>query len=389
MQWENYKGKIALLTDGITPWVVGGMQRHSYLLLKSILRAGWEVDLYHPAGRNLHAGSEIPGLDTEMRRRVNLILVQFPEPEFIPGHYLRRSFHFSANILSVFQSRKPVNMIIAKGFTSWAFLTKKNKMALPPVAVNFHGMEMFQRKISLKQAIEQWMLRGPVRYNLQKADYVFSYGGKITSIIMEIGVNSERIVELPAGVEERNIRTSEPGVADGPRTFVFLGRWERRKGIQELSDAIRLLLKQGQKFHFHFIGPVPDNHKVASDAVTYHGELTDFQRIQTLLMSADVLVCPSYSEGMPNSILEGMSAGLAILATEVGAVPVMVDAQNGVLLDRPHREEIAEGIKRMIGMSEAELTAMKRSSVEKCREKFNWNVLDKEISAWISGHIRP
>ena len=39
--------RIALLTDGIYPYVMGGMQRHSYYLAKYLARAGVHVDLYH------------------------------------------------------------------------------------------------------------------------------------------------------------------------------------------------------------------------------------------------------------------------------------------------------------------------------------------------------
>ena len=48
--------------------------------------------------------------------------------------------------------------------------------------------------------------------------------------------------------------------------------------------------------------------------------------------SCDILLCPSYSEGMPNVILEAMSRGLAIIATNVGAIRLLVSEDNGVLL---------------------------------------------------------
>ena len=44
------------------------------------------------------------------------------------------------------------------------------------------------------------------------------------------------------------------------------------------------------------------------------------------------MVCPSYSEGMPNVILEAMARGLAIIATDVGAIAEMVDSTNGILM---------------------------------------------------------
>jgi len=39
--------KIALLTDGVWPVVVGGMQKHTYYLSKYLMRQGVEIDLYY------------------------------------------------------------------------------------------------------------------------------------------------------------------------------------------------------------------------------------------------------------------------------------------------------------------------------------------------------
>ena len=39
--------RVALVTDGIFPYVMGGMQKHSYYLCKYLVRMGVKVDLYH------------------------------------------------------------------------------------------------------------------------------------------------------------------------------------------------------------------------------------------------------------------------------------------------------------------------------------------------------
>ena len=54
--------------------------------------------------------------------------------------------------------------------------------------------------------------------------------------------------------------------------------------------------------------------------------------------NCDILICPSYSEGMPNVILEGMSRGLAIITTDVGANELLVSNENGKLIKFSSRE---------------------------------------------------
>ena len=101
--------------------------------------------------------------------------------------------------------------------------------------------------------------------------------------------------------------------------FVFVGRNERRKGIEELNAAIRQLKTEKlPPYEIHFIGPIPREHQLTGDHIFYHGEIRDTQKIKELLRASDILICPSHSEGMPNVILEGMASGLGCYCHRCG-----------------------------------------------------------------------
>ena len=96
--------------------------------------------------------------------------------------------------------------------------------------------------------------------------------------------------------------------------------------------------------------------------------------------SCDILLCPSYSEGMPNVILEAMSRGLAIIATNVGAIRLLVSEDNGVLLQECKPNLIFDAINNFISMNKNILIEKKASSVEKIKEGFLWNnVIERYI----------
>ena len=78
---------------------------------------------------------------------------------------------------------------------------------------------------------------------------------------------------------------------------------------------------------FHFIGPIPVDKQIDNRSFHYHGGISEADMIRNELLKSDVLVCPSLSEGMPNSIMEGMACGNAIIATDVGASSLLVDAE--------------------------------------------------------------
>jgi glycosyltransferase involved in cell wall biosynthesis len=68
-----------------------------------------------------------------------------------------------------------------------------------------------------------------------------------------------------------------------------------------------------------------------------------------LLLNSQILVLPSRAENQPLSVLEGMSYGLAIVASRVGAVPEVIDDQEtGLLLDVQDAAGLARALIELI-----------------------------------------
>jgi len=166
-----------------------------------------------------------------------------------------------------------------------------------------------------------------------------------------------------------------------PVRFVFLGRYERRKGVKELHSAIKALLPEGG-FTVDFIGPIPGKYKIQSTGITYHGQLSSETAIKEIITGADVLVCPSYAEGMPNVIMEAMACGLAIIATDVGAVSLLVNSDNGWLIDFPEVEKITGAMKDAISCESAMLEQKKICSTIKIK-----NYTTEKVTGHLIEHI--
>lgn len=137
-----------------------------------------------------------------------------------------------------------------------------------------------------------------------------------------------------------------------PINILFLGVITETKGIFDLMSA----LVENKKFLIGrirvFIGGSGKSEKLIeiikenklNEMVQYEGWV-DGKAKSRLLNKSNILILPSYFEGLPISILEGMSYGMPIIATKVGGIPSIVkNGHNGLLITPGSKKEIFESI---------------------------------------------
>ena len=132
----------------------------------------------------------------------------------------------------------------------------------------------------------------------------------------------------------------------------FLGRLTIEKGVLELIKSIIFLENLGLKFKVVIIGTgrleevikkIINKYEL-KDFITFMGEVKhDF--IPEILNDIKVLVLPSLNEGVPNALLEAMSCGSVVLATDVGGVrDIVIDRLTGFILSCPKHQCITEKV---------------------------------------------
>jgi glycosyltransferase involved in cell wall biosynthesis len=321
--------KVALLTDGIHPFVIGGIQRHSYYLCKYLAANGVQVDLYHTGMGNTDALLEGDELFTSAERQnIRFISVQWPPRRHFPGHYVWESYWYAERIFRHLISDAPPDVIYAKGYTAWYLLQKKFTV---PILVNFHGAEFLQPAFSFRGIVSNFILRQAGIYSLRKAHHIISYGGGITKLMQKYLPLQQSFIEIPAAIPFSWINETTL-LADKVIRFCFVGRDERRKALPELTKVIKKFVGH-ENFEFHFVGDLRKIRKIEASNVYYHGLMADSDALKQILYKMDVLVCPSFSEGMPNVILEAMASGCTVIATDVGAISTVVTDDSGWLFE--------------------------------------------------------
>jgi glycosyltransferase involved in cell wall biosynthesis len=371
---------IALVTDGITPFVIGGIQRHSRMLAETLAGLGVRVTLFHTAaaGDQATAARSLAGFPDALRPWISS---QFLEPErrfWFPGHYRFDCAHYSRRALARFRETcADVDFVYTQGLTGLAFVAARRAGApLPPVGVNAHGYEAFQKCFGLKSRIDQWLIRGPHRRISLRADVVFSFSGKIREIVEKrIGVPADRVVEIPNGVDRAWV-SQEIRPAIGMTRFLFVGRHERRKGLPELFAAIGRLPPEG--WSLDVVGPIPESHQIRHPLVQFLGPISDPAALLRKYDESHFLVCPSFAEGMPTVILEAMARGVPSIATDVGAISELVSRGTGILLPAPSPEFIGSAMLEAIHMTDHQRDRMRHSAWERS-SGYCWDVLGTRI----------
>ena len=98
--------KISLFTNGIYPYVLGGMQKHSYNLAKYFAKHGVYVDLYHCVEHDKPIIEDLNCFSKEESKFITNFCFNFDKPFSFPGHYIVRSYNYSKKIYKAFLKKK-------------------------------------------------------------------------------------------------------------------------------------------------------------------------------------------------------------------------------------------------------------------------------------------
>lgn len=138
--------------------------------------------------------------------------------------------------------------------------------------------------------------------------------------------------------------------------LIFIGWIEAFKGIYEIIEAALILKKCDKKFHIYFCGDGNEmsnlkkliKDKEIGDLITILGWLDEKDKIK-ILKRSDIFILPSWNEGLPNSMIEAMSSGLACIVSNVGAVSDYIKhEENGLLIKPKSSRDLAASIIKLI-----------------------------------------
>ncbi|KQT06389.1 hypothetical protein ASG42_02030 [Rhizobium sp. Leaf391] len=162
----------------------------------------------------------------------------------------------------------------------------------------------------------------------------------------------DKVVIIPNATPAPTLRPVP--AEDGALRILFLGRVGARKGVPQLIEGLSMIAgRTGWRAIIAGDGEIEESRREIerlglADRVSLPGWVGPAD-VAELLSRSDVLVLPSFDENLPMSVIEGMAASLAVIATPVGAVEdIITDGETGLLVPVGDAKAIAVALQRLL-----------------------------------------
>jgi colanic acid/amylovoran biosynthesis glycosyltransferase len=180
----------------------------------------------------------------------------------------------------------------------------------------------------------------------------------VTQIVEQVGVTPEKLMSNWMGVNTHVFTPGDRPPPDGRLRLLTVARLHRCKGHVHALQAVRTLLDAGVDVRYTLAGEGPHREQIIDDIRRLHlesrvdllGTLGE-QDVLAEMRRANVFVLPSVGVGEagPISVMEAMSTGLPVVASIIGATPVMIrDGQTGLLTPQGDADAIGRALRSLI-----------------------------------------
>jgi len=212
-------------------------------------------------------------------------------------------------------------------------------------------------------------LRGPVRWAIRGTDVMV----QSESLRRQFAGLDCRMFVIPNPVAET---TPSPRVEREDKAILFIGWLTVSKGLDVLADAMCILWKEMPEIRLILVGQMPNRETnvfwdwetgeplarkdmpailrnlLQTGCVEHHPVLLGQDKAEAFAR-ATLFVLPSRSEGMSMAVLEAMASGCPVITTRVGgAIDLVEDGENGLLVPPGDPEKLASAMLRLLGNRE-------------------------------------
>ncbi|MBI2439617.1 MAG: glycosyltransferase family 4 protein [Candidatus Moranbacteria bacterium] len=202
-----------------------------------------------------------------------------------------------------------------------------------------------------------FFLRALIRRIWRKAAFVVANSSGLRTLALETNQTQE-ISVVQNGVNVDEFYPDPQREIDGYMRILCVSRLTPRKGIRYLIHAIKILLVKdtSRKLELWIAGEGDEMTALKNlavelgikDKVKFFGRV-EHEKLVAYYQIADIFCLPSHNEGMSNTMLEALAAGMPIVATITGGTEELVtDGENGFFVKQQSADDLAEKLEKLM-----------------------------------------
>jgi glycogen synthase len=374
--------RIGLITTEFPPFYGGGIGTYCDSLTRALVHAGHEVHVLVPGsftgtidGATIHAFEPPePRPDDTQPQGLRLF-----------GEAYERSYYL-AERLRTFVRDTGVEIIESQDYLGLTYHTLYERLwredpLRVPIVITLHGgtSDVFEADGLPNYGRASYMQSFVEDCSLQWADAIVGasrwYGHRTAR---RLGIPTDRVRVFPYPYQVRDYAPLDRTPSD----VLFVGRLERRKGVEILTRALPAVLRAIPDCRVRFVGadcydPARDTmkrgwieHRLAAfgDRVIFEG-LQPPERVRELMARAGVVVIPSTWENFPNVCLEAAAAAAPILASDNnGMAEILEDGRSGLFFENGSADALATRLIEMLTLDPRKRACLGQQARERVRE---------------------
>ena len=249
-----------------------------------------------------------------------------------------------------------------------------------PLLCTSHGGDLYALRGKVLQRLKLWIM--------DKSAALTVVSGAMKSMVVDMGIVSDKVEVIPMGVDLKGLFTPDPSVLRKTDELLFVGRLVDVKGLEILLEAMPKVLAKYPSMRLTIAGAGPLERKLRelagelniTDKVDFLG-MAPQSKLPSLYQQATLAVFPfvvtksGIQEGFGLVVVEAMGCACPVIA---GDLPAMNDTikngENGLLFPSGNTQALADAIIKLLDdpVLRARLAGEGRKSVV---QKFDWEVI--------------
>jgi glycosyltransferase involved in cell wall biosynthesis len=356
-----------------------GIGYYVYNLSKNLIRIGHKVTVVTRGNWYKTEREDIDG--------INLIRVQYlplyPFYLYFHGYFVNRMFksieseidivHIHSPLVPPINTQRPIITTIHTPMLTDAQYTKVSSLftLLTKISARFVSYPL-----ELK--------------HIESSSTITTVSKSIANELKEYYLDLNEVVVTGNGVDIDVFKPLQKKSSRNKKYILYVGHIDREKGLFDLLECAKDVCNVLKDVTFLIAGSGRDLNSLKrktkklglTQRVKFLGQI-EKKEVVNLYQDVDLFVFPSYHEGLPTALLEAMSCGLPVIATDVrGNREIISDKKNGIIVPPRNPKKLAETI--IMLMDDAKLRkTISINAKETVRKNYSWDAItDKYINLY-------